>query len=360
MKRSTTTWMITIGLAGVLTGCGRPPSNGGPPGEFSVNAVIAPVVAQTVQSAIQLVGSLKARDAIDIVGEINATVAEVLFTDGQAVEAGYVLVRLDDAKIVARLNEAKARFNLAKTNYQRSSELHESRTISRQEFDQAEAEYHVAEAVYNLLMRELSDTVITAPFDGVVSERLVSAGQYLLSGQAVTRLIRMDPLEVEFNIPERHVGRVSTGQNVLLRSIAFASESITGEIFFIAPVVNEQSRTVLAKALIPNPDHRLKPGLFGALDVVLEVRENAIVVPESSIRYAGDKASVVVMNDEDRAEFRDVKVGQRFPGIVEVTEGLTEGERVVVEGYQKMGPGTAILISPASAKYGITPPETDG
>jgi len=346
--------------AGVfLAGCGRPPSNGGQHGEFSVNAIVAPAVEETVLYTIQLVGSLKARDSLDIVSEINAAVSEILFSDGQLVEQDQVLVKLDDAKIKARWAEAKARFGLAQTNFKRSRELFDSQTVSRQEFEQAEAEFNVAEAVYNLLNREVSDTVIKAPFAGVVSDRRISHGQYLTAGVPITRLVRIDPLEAEFRVPERHLSRVKKGQQIVLRSVAHPDLEITGDIFFIDPSINEGTRTVLVKALIPNPDYILKPGLFGALDVVLEEKAGAIVIPESSVRYAGDQASVVVMNGEGRAEFRNVKVGQRLPGRVEITEGLTAGEHVVVEGYQKMGPGTAIIISPASEKYGVTPPPSE-
>ncbi|HMP90657.1 MAG TPA: efflux RND transporter periplasmic adaptor subunit [Kiritimatiellia bacterium] len=355
MKSSRITTPSLLLAIALLSGCGRPPSNGGPPGEFVVTAVIAPATAETIQSTIQLVGSLKARDAINVVSEISASVSEILFEDGQEVKKDQIIARLDDAKITARLNEARARFQLARTNFERNRNLYSSQTISRQEFDQAESEFQVAEAAFRLLERELSDTVIKAPFDGVVGERLVSIGQFLNVGQPVTHLVRMDPLEVEFRVPERHLSRIALGQPVVMKSPAFSAETLSGVISFIDPIVNPDTRTVLTKALIQNENHRFRPGLFGSLDVILEERPNAIVIPESAVRYAGDQASVVIMDANDRAEFRNVVVGQRLPGRIEIVEGLSDGERVVVEGYQKMGPGTGIVISPASAKYGITP-----
>jgi membrane fusion protein (multidrug efflux system) len=218
------------------------------------------------------------------------------------------------------------------------------------------AEFNVAGAVYNLLVSEVSDTEIKAPFDGVISERLVSVGQYITAGQPVTRLISMDPLEAEFYVPERYISQIKKGQKISFNSSSSPDAAISGEIFFIDPAMNESTRTVLVKASIPNPDFSFKPGFFGKLDVVLAEKANAIVIPESCVRYAGDQASVVVMNSEGKAEFRNVTVGQRMPGRVEIAEGLDAGERVVVEGYQKMGPGTGIIISPASEKYGVTPP----
>lgn len=359
MKNYATGLIVCLTTA-LIAGCGKPPAGrGGPPDDFSVQAVIAPANAETVKVVVKVVGSLQARDVLDIVSEISAPVSEILFTEGELVKEGQILARLDDAKLKARLAEVKARRELAETNFKRAEDLYASETISRQDYDQVKSEFEIAEAGLNLLSREVADTVIKAPFPGVVGERMVSAGQYVTAGQALTKLVRLDPLEASFRIPERYVGQIKMNQAITMRSVALPDTDINGEVFFIDPSIDEQSRTILAKARIPNPENKLKPGLFGGLDVVLEERTNAVVVPESSVRYAGDQASVVVMNGESRAEFRDVIVGQRMPGRVEIVEGLQAGERVVVEGYQKMGPGTGILISPASEKYGISPPPVE-
>lgn len=350
--------LLLLAFSLFITGCGRPPSAGGPPDDFKVAAVLAPAAPQTVADTIRVVGSLRARNAIDVVSEISAPVAEILFEEGEPAAEGSVLARLDASKIQARYAEAEARFKLAETNRKRSEELLANATISQQEYDQVQAEFSVAEATLNLLKEEQSDAEIKAPFDGVAGARLVSPGQFLSVGQAVTRLVQMDPLEVEFRMPERALVALRTGQVINMTS-ASNPEPISGEIFFIDPVVDVNSRTVLVKANVPNPDRALRPGMYGNLEVILAERENALVIPESAIRYRGDQANVVVAagesNDALAAEFRNVTVGERMPGFVEITEGLSEGELVVVEGFQKMGPGTGIMVSPASEKYGVTP-----
>jgi membrane fusion protein (multidrug efflux system) len=348
-------FLIIVCTVAIVSACGRPPPAGGPPADYSVSAVVAPAANEPVSDIARVVGSLRARDAVDVVSELSAPVKEILFREGEAVKAGQPLVQLDDDKVSARVAEAEARFRLAQTNRKRSEELLESQTISRQEFDQVSAEFGVAEAVFNLLKRELEDAVIKAPFDGLISDRQVSPGQLLSVGQAVTRLVRMDPLEVEFNLSERQAVAVEAGQKIIMRAAASTIAPVEGEVFFIDPVVDPQSRTVLVKALIPNPEFQLKPGMYGNIELILNVREDALVIPESAVRYRGDQAYVVIVNAELRAEFRNVAVGQRMPGKVEITDGLAAGERVVVEGFQKMGPGTGIIISPASARYGIEP-----
>jgi membrane fusion protein (multidrug efflux system) len=365
MNRSALLFIACLtALATLATGCGRPPAaGGGPPEDYQVMAVVAPVNPRPVDITLDVVGGLTARNAVDVVSEIPGIVADLLFTEGATVQTGDILVRLDDEKLKARLAEAEARFTLAATNFRRSEELRSSGTISSAEFDQAQAEFSVAEATLNLLRRELADTVIAAPFTGVIGARLASPGQFVTAGEPITRLTATDPLEAEFQVAEQFISRLKTGQTIALRSIALPDQPIAGTIFFIDPALEPRSRTALVKAVVPNPDGRLKPGLFGTVSVLLERRANALVIPEASVRYTGDQASVVVMNTEDRAEFRNVTVGTRFPGEVEIVEGLAPGERVVVEGFQKMGPGTGIMISPESARYGLDvppPPEPAG
>lgn len=354
MKKRIQSWLTLASILILISGCGRPPGSGGQHGGYAVNGVVAPATEETIEVTVQLVGSLKARESIDVVSEINGVIAEIKFTEGQPVKAGDALVRIDDAKLKARLAEASARLNLAMTNFKRARNLVDSATISQQEFDQARAEFDVAEASFKLIEEELGDSDIVAPFAGTTSARMVSPGEYVTAGRPITRLVQMDPLEAEFNVPEAYASEVKMGQKIVMNSVALPDEEITGEVFFVDPIVNTDTRTVLVKALVPNHELRLKPGLFGKLDLVLAQRDNAIVVPESSVKYAGDQASVVVRNAEGKAEFRNVKVGERYPGKVEIIEGLEPGELVVVEGFQKMGPGTDIIISPASEKYGVS------
>jgi len=349
---------LLLPIALSLTGCGRPPSAGGPPGDFSVNAVLAKVGSEQVAEVIHVVGSLRARDAIDVASEITAPVKEVLFNEGEYVEAGASLVLLDDAKVSARTAEAEARFKLADTNRKRGEELFANQTISQQEYDQVQAEFGVAQAVYKLMLRELEDTVITAPFAGITSDRNVSPGQYVSAGQPVTRLVKMDPMEIEFRLPERLGSRAAKGSSITLATASDPGNKIGGEVFFVDPVVDSTSRTILIKASVPNSDLKLKPGMFGSVELVLSTRAEALVIPESAIRYRGDQAYVVVATQDLKAEFRNIQVGLRMPGKIEVVQGLAAGEIVVVEGYQKMGPGTGIIISPESSRFGVEAPSS--
>ncbi|MFO7725167.1 MAG: efflux RND transporter periplasmic adaptor subunit [Oceanipulchritudo sp.] len=347
---------LAAALSGLLLGgCGKPPANENQGGDFPVTAVIAPVEERVLEEKIFLVGSLEAIEEVELISEVDAPVTDILFEEGEPVEPDDTLIRLDDRKLKASVAEMKARYDLAQANVERSKTLLERNTISQQEFDQALAEFDSAKAILDLARERLQDATIHAPFKGVMTERLISRGQYMTRGQPLASLVTTDPIEVEFNIPERYIGQLRLDQRIEITVEAWPEKRFAGKVSFISPRVDRNSRTILLKARIPNPDGHLKPGMFGSLELIFRVREAALVIPEASISYTGDQASVVVMNDEGKAEFRQIVVGTRLSGDAEVTEGLDEGERVVVEGFQKMRPDSTILISEESRDYGIEP-----
>jgi len=354
MKRTYLRLGLLLGLSAMLTGCGKPGGDQGG-GGFAVQAVVAPVQRETVQDQVRLVASLAARDMVDLASETDGIVASIPFTEGAAVTNGQILVLLDQDKTRARLEQAEARCELARSDHQRGQELLESDTISKQEFDRLEATRRDSEAALTLAKEELEDSLIRAPFDGVTGERLVSPGHYLTRGSPVTSVVRLAPLDAEFEGPERYLAHLQSGQAITLSTVAYPDKTFTGKVTFISPRVNTETRTVLIKAELPNEELLLRPGMYGQLDLILTERDDALVIPEASVRYEGPEASVVVMNADGVAEFRSVKVGLILPGRVVIEEGLTEGERVVVEGHQKLGPGMPIAISPDSARYGLSP-----
>jgi membrane fusion protein (multidrug efflux system) len=355
--------LLVIGtgiLPMLLAGCGKPTASGGGGGDFPVNAVVAPVSEQELQEKIFLVGSLEAIEEIELVSEIDARVDEINFEEGEPVEKGEVLIRLDDRKLQAAVSEMRARFNLAKANLERSETLLKRETISQQDYDQAEAEFDGAQALLQLAEERLEDATISAPFDGVMTERLISLGQYMTRGQSMASLVVVNPLEVQFNVPERYIGQLAMDQQIEITVEAYPGELFLGDVIFISPRVDRNTRTVLVKARIANEDRKLKPGMFGNLELIFKAREAALVIPEAAISYNSDQASVVVMNAEGKAEFRQVEVGIRLAGKAEIIDGLSDGERVVVEGFQKMRPGSTIQISVESREYGIDPEAATG
>lgn len=342
-------------LALAAGGCGKPGAKNQWGGDSPASAVMARVEREIVDTEVELVANLAPKNEVDIISELDATVLEMLFTEGQHVEKGQELVRLDPVQTQARLEEAEARFNLAELSYLRNKDLLANDTISQQEYDRAEAEYHDTKAGLALARDDRSKTTLAAPFAGTVGEKEVSVGQYVSRGARLTRLISVDPLEVVFDIPERYLGRLKDDLVVRFSTDAFPEESFEGLVVYVAPQLDEKTRTIRVKAEVRNEDGRLKPGMFGELSLVLERREDALVIPGACIQLLGGAATVVVLDGEGKTAFRAVQVGRRFKGRAEITDGLAEGEYVVVEGFQKMGPGMSVIASPESAEYGVTP-----
>lgn len=342
------------GLLGLsfLAGCGKPPSGSGDYGDFPVTAVVATAHTRILEDKISLVGSLHAIDTVDLVSEIDARIVDIHFEEGQPVQKGDVLIRFDDRKLAASLAQTSARYNLAKTNLERAVSLLERQTISQQDYDQAAAEFDAIRALLELEKERLADATLIAPFTGILSEHSVSRGQFTTRGQLLGTLVSIHPIEVAFHVPERYCGQLATGQVISISVAAYPDNAFSGTIAFISPEVDVDSRTVRVKARLDNTGALLKPGMFGSLELIFTAEEAALVIPEAALQYNRDQASVVVRDSDGRAAFRNVEVGTRLAGYAQILKGLAEGEQVVVEGYQKMRPGSAILISAESSRSG--------
>jgi membrane fusion protein (multidrug efflux system) len=355
-------------LATGLAGCGRDgdpiPNAGGPP---ATQVVAAEAKAQPVSERLSLVGTVAANEMVEIRSETDGTIAEVLFHEGAHVRARDLLIRIDDSKLAAAVAEAEANFRLSRANHERSRQLYEDKLVSQQEFDQAAAVFQMNEAGLELKRQQLKDTRIHAPFEGVVSSRQVSPGQVISRNTTLTWLIDLDPVKIEFNVPERFLSQVQPDQTIEVTVAAYPGRPFRGRVFFVSPYVDPATRTALVKAETPNPKAELKPGMFANLDLILQVRERAVVIPETALVPSGDRLTVFVINDEQIIETRPVRVGVRLAGEVEIIEGLQAGERVVAEGVQKVRPGGRVKVAgttgaaiPAFAQQGRTEAEKQG
>lgn len=348
------TALLLFGLV-FLTACGRPPSGrGGPPeGDFPVNVVAAPVRTMPVRESVRLVGSLVSSDELNLSSRMMGELVAIHAVQGQDVEQGDLLFSLDQDRLLARRAETASRLALAQSSLERIRRLRASDSATEQELDQALAAQEQALAQKALLEAELRDTQIRAPFRGRLGERQVSVGEIVQPGTPLARLVRTDPLEVRFEVPERHLGALRAGLPVLLESEAFPGESFEAELSFISPELRIATRTVPVRATVPNSSGLLRPGMFVRVHLVLEERPRARVVPEAAVMQRGTQTVVLRQNEAGRAEERVVQVGVRFDGQMEIREGLTENDIVVVEGLMKARPGMLLNFSPESARFGL-------
>lgn len=347
---------LIAGLLLAVAGCkptaapgGAGGAGGGGGGVPVMQVVVAPVVRQPVHETLPLVGSFTANEQVEIKAESEGFVETIGFSEGQEVAKGALLVTLDESKLQAGLEESESSLKLSRQTFERATELLGAKLISQQEYDQASSRLASDEATVSLRRRQMRDARVTAPFKGVVGARQVSPGQLVNRAMTLTWLVDLDPVKVEFNVPERFLGQVEVGQTIHVSVAAWPARDFQGKVFFVAPFVDPVTRTVLMKAEVPNGERLLKPGMFANLDLTLQVRSNAVVVPEAALSQIldGNRAVVMLVDAEDTVTPRPVKVGMRLPGLVEITEGLTGTERVVVQGLQKIAPGMKVRIGPA-------------
>jgi membrane fusion protein (multidrug efflux system) len=338
--------LVVVCAGGLLAGCGKPAGQAG--GFPPIQVVAVEAKRQPVSENLSLVGTVTADETVEIRSEIDGTVQDIKFEEGRPVEKGQLLIQLDPTKLQAALDETEAQFKLTDENFQRMKTLQKDNVMAQQEYDQAASAYQISHAILDRRRRELQDTQVFAPFAGVTGSRLVSPGQVINKDTKLTSLVALDPVKIEVNVPERFIGQMQAGQKIEVKVAAYGDETFKGEVYFIAPQVDSDTRTVLVKARIPNSDFRLKPGMFASLDLTLKIREDAIVIPEAALILNADTVSVFVVDEKKTAQIRMVKTGVRMEGQVEITDGLKGGELVIVEGFQKTQPGAPVALAPAA------------
>ena len=350
-------WMGVL-MAGValafVAGCGKPQAGGGPPPGMAMPAIVGKVKQEEISISVDLVASLVARDQVTLVSELDSTVLNVAVKEGDRVKKGDVLFTLDDVQTKARLEEAKSALSLAELSFKRNKELLANETISQQEYDEAVSMLASRKAGFTLAKDQQAKTTIRAPFAGVVGEKSVSAGQYVRRGDVLIALTATDPLDLVVDVPERYLSSVKAGQVMRFETDAFQGESFEGVVRYIAPTLSEASRTVRVKAEVANKDMVLRPGLFGRVVLELENRD-ALMLPETAISVSRMGATVVTVSPEGMTGFAPVTTGIRQKGRVEIAGGLDAGVMVVLEGWQKMGPGMPVIAAPGSEAHGVAP-----
>ena len=338
---------LVLALAPAFVGCQKRTAAGADAGGMPPTRVIAVEARrQPVSEILSLVGSVSANEMVEIKSETDGLVEELPFQEGQAVKKGDLLVRLDETKWTTALAEAEANFQLSRANFERTKQLFGDKLVAQSEFDQAAAGFHANEASLDLRKRQLKDARIYAPFNGVLGARNISPGQVISRNTTLTWIVDLDPVKVEVNVPEHCLSQVAVGLPLEFSVAAFVKDRFRGEVYFISPQLDPATRTALVKARIPNPDHKLKGGMFANLALTLMLRDSAIVVPEPALVSSGDTVTVFVVDEKSTAQVRPVKIGLRLAGRAEVISGLQAGEKVVVEGVQKLFPGAPVKFAP--------------
>lgn len=322
----------------------RAPADEVPDAERPLVAVeVAPVEVTTIVEELQAVGTLTPDEAVTVAPEIAGRIERIAFREGQKVAAGDVLVELDKAILRAELAKFRSDLTLARANHERMVTLSREGMAARQARDEALAALRSAEAGLALAEARLEKTTIRAPLSGVVGLRSVSVGAYVTPGQAIVELADIDPIKLDFRVPELALSELRTGQPIRVMVDARPGRTFEGTIYAIDPLVEVAGRAIRLRARIPNPDGELAPGLFARVDVVVGRRESAIVVPESAVFSRGQKRFVYRVVD-GHAVLTEVVLGQRRPGRVEILGGLGDDDAVVHAGQQQLRDGARVEV----------------
>ncbi len=317
------------------------------PPRVEVHTVVPERLAETLATT----GTIYADERVEVVSEIAGKVERILFVEGERVEAGEILVEMDDSELSAERERVAARLELAESREERQKQLFGEGLISDQEYETAATEAGALRADLRLIEARLAKTTIRAPFAGVVGLRRISEGAYLSPQTLIATLLDVDPVKLEFAVPERYAADFGPGRAVEFQ-VAGAGGPRRATVYAVEPSVDPATRTVPVRATSPNPGGALLPGAFA--DVTLAIREvpDALTVPSIAVipELGGKKVWVVAGG---AVEPRQVETGIRTGDRVEVTRGLAAGERVIVTGLQLVRPGMAVEVAGES----VTAPE---
>lgn len=300
----------------------QPPQT--PPG-----VIVSAVVDQEFVDKIEAIGTAAANQSAMLTATVTETIKTINVNEGEYVEAGTVIVELNSDEEQATLNEAEKSFA-------RYDQLARTKIGSEARRDEERARLDVARS-------QLEKRRIVAPFSGVLGIRKVSMGDLVTPGTLITTIDEMDPIKLEFSVPEAFLAALKPGLEINATSEAYPGELFKGTVSAIDSRVNTATRAIMINARIPNADGRLRPGLLMKVDIVRSSR-TALAIPEEAIVSAGDKKTVLAVGDDKKVTEKTVTTGNRQAGYVEILSGLTKGEKIIIEGLQKAHNGAEVEI----------------
>ncbi len=328
----------------VVTACGGDKGQQGQGqrgGPAAIPVEVTEAFNDTVVDAIVASGQIESLHQIELRPDVSGRVVELLFREGTRVDSGAALLRIDDAELKAEVARAAADRDLARQSLERMRQLVTDRAAAPADLERAEASFRVSEATLSLLEIRLQRTTVRAPFGGVIGQRRVSVGDYVTNQTPLLTLQTVSPQRVTFTVPERYATVLRTGQDVSFQVAALPGRTFSAKVDFIDPSLTLPARSIVVKGLTSNSDGRLQAGMFVDVRLATAVRSGAIIVPEEAIAPSLS-ASYVWVVAEGKASRRDVTLGVRSPGFVEIVDGLIAGEQVVVGGIERMVEGATV------------------
>jgi membrane fusion protein (multidrug efflux system) len=305
------------------------------------------------ESLLPSVGSLEAVQGVIVTAELTGKVVNIAFEPGAKVQAGDLLVQQDISSEAAQLRAAEAEVALAKITLERTRKLLTEKTVSQSQYDNADAQYKQAAAQVDNIRAAIAKKTIRAPFVGRLGIRLVNLGQILNEGEAIVSLQSLDPIFVNFSLPQQQLAQIQPGFTIRVTTDALPGKIIEGKITAINPAVDAATRNIQVQATVVNPQERLRPGMFVNVAVVLPAQDKVLAIPATAVLYAPYSDSVFVV-EEKKSEKNSqpgkivhqqfVRLGEKRGDFIAVASGLKENETIVSTGVFKLRNGQAVVV----------------
>lgn len=340
--------LLLFAFTVLIQGClGR--ANGSEDEDAEEEIVAIPVEAATVaQSDVAAyysgTATLEADEQAVVVSQITGVVLDILAEEGDYVEAGQILARVETDRYALQVERANAALKRLEMDFRRKQELYGKKLVSAEDFERVSAEYDAQKAEVDLARLDFAYTSIRAPIKGFISERLVRAGNLVKLHEPVYRITGYDPLLAILHVPERELSVLRKGLEVSMSVDAWPGESFLGEVIRISPVIDPATGTFRVTAEITDHGNMLKPGLFGRVGILYDLHQDVPVIPRSAVITEDETSHVFVIDDEGSASRRDVQLGYEREGLIEVLAGLAQGETVVTAGKGSLSDGTQVEV----------------
>lgn len=334
--------MIASALA--LAACDGESSGGSERGGYdAATKVIARVVQrERLIDEIQALGTAKANESIEITPRVSSVVTRVAFQEGQLVQMGELLIELENSDLLAELAVAQASLSESTSIYNRSRSLIDTQAISASSLEQLQAAMHVDQAEVEAARARLAHTVIRAPFTGRVGLRRISPGGFVDTSTVITTLDDTDTMKLDFSIPETFLTAVAEGMGIAASSLVYPGRTFAGKVASVDTRLDPVTRSIQIRAVIPNSEGLLKPGMFMTVNLQRD-RGEVLVAPEESIVPEGGQQYVYLVQD-GVARKQPVSLGRRIPGSVEILDGLSPNDMIITKGTQKVHHGARVEV----------------
>jgi membrane fusion protein, multidrug efflux system len=339
---------VARGAAAGVPGGGRPGGGfGGRPAAQPPLVVVGRAHRDQLYDVVEALGTAQANESVTLTAKVTDTVRHVNFEDGDYVEKGTVLIELTNQEEEAGLAEARANLEDAQSQLRRLEDLSNRGLSAASQLDAARSRADAMQARLNSVVARLRDRLIQAPFSGVLGFRKVSTGTLLTPNTAITSIDDISTIKLDFTVPETFLGAMKPGAKVIAKSVSFPDRAFEGIVRTIGSRVDPVTRAATVRAHIPNDDRALRPGMLLTVDVMTAQHE-ALVVPEGAVFQVQNRAYVYRL-DGETARQREIQIGSRRFGVVEVLGGLQEGDEIVVEGIVKLRDGIQVRFEEAGA-----------